>query len=284
MRPALRLPARALSIVLLGSACQGGSSEADATDEGNTHGSAGTDSATGGASPHEVCDRYLTCVAAAAPGSLPVAQMGFGENGTCWQGSEQESQLCLDACEAGLKMYNEIAPDEEKCALCKEHSECDMAAGELCHLGHCEVTTCGDGIVDAMEVCDSQPDCAPDCQDPLRCNPVSGYGCSAYACTINRKYASMTVTSPQCLDHTNLKETEPCGETVSELCEVGLACASPDLVHTCDSEGKDGCCTRLCVLEAPTQCKASETCVPFVDPNGLQLPAEFSYVGFCVVS
>lgn len=279
MRTPLRISVLALCIVVLGPACQGGPSGASATDGGST---AGTESATGGALPHEVCDHYLTCVAAVASGSLPAAQMGFGENGTCWEGSESESQLCLDACEAGLKMYNEAFPDEEKCALCKDHSECDMTAGELCHLGHCEVTTCGDGIVDAKEVCDSQPECASDCQDRFHCNPLSGYGCDDLACTISREFNAIDVTSPRCLGETKLEEKAPCGETEPEICPPGTGCASVKIATDCEPTGLDGCCTRLCYLGAPSQCEPSETCVPFQDANGLKLPPEFSYVGFCV--
>jgi hypothetical protein len=295
MRSPLQVSVLALCIALLEPACQGDPGGSSTTDGGSTNGG-GTDGGstdggstsgsvdTGGAVPHEVCDRYLTCVAAVAPGSLPAAQMGFGEGGTCWQGSESESQLCLDACEAGLKMYNEISPEEEKCVLCKEHSECDTAAGELCHLGHCEVTTCGDGIVDVKEICDSQPDCASDCQHPFYCNPISGYGCADYTCTIYRKYGSSSVTRPQCLAQTNLQEKAPCGEVLPDLCAPGMACASPTLVSDCEPNGLDGCCTRLCDLGAPAQCKGSETCVPFQDPNDLQLPPEFGYIGFCVLT
>ena len=70
---------------------------------------------TGDLPSMEVCDRYLDCVAAVAPAGLPTAQQGFGPGGTCWQGSAEAAQQCLDACQAGLDQFNEAFPNEPAC-------------------------------------------------------------------------------------------------------------------------------------------------------------------------
>ncbi|MCY1009426.1 hypothetical protein OV079_28460 [Nannocystis pusilla] len=140
-----------------------------------------TDTATGAESeePREICDRYLVCIAAVAPSGLPAAQMGFGDDGSCWQGSDKDAQLCIDACDAGLEMYHELFPDQAKCDLCQGHDDCDQAAGELCYQGECTVTTCGNGVVEAEEICDSaRPDCDADCQGLRRATRSRGTAAS----------------------------------------------------------------------------------------------------------
>lgn len=63
----------------------------------------------------EVCEQYLDCLAKVSPGGLPEAQQGFGPDGTCWQGSPETAEQCLDACQAGLAQWHEAFPDEPNC-------------------------------------------------------------------------------------------------------------------------------------------------------------------------
>lgn len=241
----------------------------------------GTES--GGSNPHEICERYLACIAAVSPGGLPEAQMGFGENGSCWQGSESEAQLCLDACQAGLEMFNQQFPEEAACGLCQTHSECDMAAGELCHLGQCTVTKCSNGIIDPGEICDSQPNCAADCKGPQECNPISGYGCSGFeACYLISK--SPFLLGSFCLDTMDWAALgRQCGPDISNGCDPGLGCAPKELDPNCAATGDDGCCQALCDLGAP-ECEIGLICVPYQDVFGFMIPPELEFVGICVPS
>ncbi|PCC72804.1 hypothetical protein SAMN02745121_01922 [Nannocystis exedens] len=256
--------------------------------EGQTTSTGSSTGDTGGPSTHAICDRYLACISAAAPGELPAAQMGFGQNGTCWQGSENDAQLCLDACEAGLETFNEAFPDEPKCALCQDHTECDADAGELCDQGKCTVTTCSDGVVDAEEVCDSQPGYDADCLGPSECNPFSNFGCSeSNTCAIQPMYTFDEITLARCLSYPEwffALEGDPCQDFGPDptVCDLGLGCASPALLPDCDPGMGKGCCTPLCTLDDPQQCSVNEKCVPYQDASGYILAPELTYLGMCV--
>lgn len=67
-----------------------------ATDSGGTGGatdSAGTTTDTGGPAPTmEACEHYLDCLAVTEPAELLAAQMGFGPDGTCWDGPPESIQ------------------------------------------------------------------------------------------------------------------------------------------------------------------------------------------------
>ena len=242
-----------------------------------------TGSDTGEQDSRAICERYLACISVVAPGELPTAQMGFGSNGTCWEGSESDAQLCLDACMAGLEDFNEVFPEEKKCGLCQEHSECNMAAGELCHLGKCEVTTCGDGIVQADEICDSQPECKPSCQGPQPCNPMSGHGCqklNSEVCFPRSNLQGGVIA--ECRDPFNpiVSEDAPCGGV--DYCQLGLGCALTELYPACDAKGQAGCCAPYCDLGQPNPCTAGRSCVPYLDYTGHPLLPELGFLGVCV--
>lgn len=256
--------------VLVGG-CSPGTSDTGSQLTLDTGGSEGTGEEGG----REVCERYLGCVAKVAPAALPGLQMGFSEDGTCWQGSDEDAQRCLAACRAGIDMYSEFFPEQETCR-CQSNSDC-AEAGELCYMGQCTVTTCGDGIVDAMDVCDGQPGCDEDCMGPARCNPLANFGCPAYGCTIQHEDG---VNTAQCQGYTVAEEGAPCGQ--ANRCKLKLGCASPELLPACDPKGLDGCCARLCQRGEPAQCDEGEVCVPFMDGAGVPLAAELEYVGFCV--
>lgn len=227
------------------------------------------------------CVGYLACISVVAPGDLPAAQMGFGSNGTCWQGSESEAQLCLDACMAGLEDFNEVFPEEKKCGLCQEHSECNMAAGELCHLGKCEVTTCGDGIVQPEEICDSQPECKPSCQGLQPCNPISGHGCQESGSEVCFPQWDTQAVRAECLEPVNplVSEDAPCG---NDYCLPGLGCALTEIYPACDAKGQAGCCAPYCDLGQPDPCTAEQSCVPYLDFTGYPLVPELGFLGVCV--
>ena len=82
---------------------------------GMTSESSTGDDPTGGLPSMEVCERYLDCLAQVAPGGLPEAQQGYGPDGTCWKGSLQTAEQCLEACQVGLDQWHETVPDEPKC-------------------------------------------------------------------------------------------------------------------------------------------------------------------------
>ena len=255
------------------------------TSEPTTGPTTGADSETGTSTTHELCEQYLGCIAVASPETLPTAQMGFGEGGTCWQGSADAAQQCIEACQAGLEQYNEAYPKEPKCALCQGHDECDAAAGELCYLGKCTVTTCSDGIVDEMEMCDSQPGCDDDCQGPRECNPLTNYGCDLMRrCEVRVESVDDQPRGvPNCSQFPGwVAEGKPCGGEDNNLCDSGLVCADPSELPACAAGPMEGCCTRLCDLAAPEACPDGTTCVPYGDWADIIVVDELSYIGVCL--
>ncbi|MDC0716945.1 hypothetical protein [Nannocystis bainbridge] len=259
----------------------GSDSAGSTTDGPNTSFGSGTE--TGGSNPHEICQRYLACIAEVSPGGLPEAQMGFGENGSCWQGSDAEAQLCIDACRSALEMYNELFPEEMTCAQCHADSECDTTAGEVCFLGNCAVTSCGDGVVDPTEMCDSQPSCDEDCQGPQQCNPLSNYPCPEFeVCYLDDQ-------QPDLLDAHCSQEFsaaglgQSCGFDVSRRCVDRMGCVPKDFDPTCIALGDDGCCQPLCDLGVPESCEMGRTCIAYQDYFGA-FPPELGFLGVCVLS
>jgi hypothetical protein len=202
--------------------------------------------------------------------------MGFGSDGTCWQGNAMDAQLCLDACKSGLTMLNELFPDEPKCSLCENHSECDTAGGELCHLGKCEVTTCGNGLVDAKDICDSQPMCDADCLGPQPCNPISNFGCEAGEVCYLESAGDPLRMEARCLAPPSVVPVDsPCS---AAYCAAGLGCARTHDI--CDDPF--GCCAQYCDLAAENPCPDGRTCVTYDIQTSIPVAPELEFVGFCL--
>ncbi len=107
-----------------------GSADDDAA--GSSSEASTTGEPTGGPSPMEVCERYLDCLAVAAPSELPDAQQGYGPDGTCWQGSPETAEQCLDACRAGLEQLHGALPDEPRCDAASDDGGDDTGdAGDI---------------------------------------------------------------------------------------------------------------------------------------------------------
>lgn len=234
-----------------------------------TDGSTETDGTPG--LDREVCDRYLECVAVVSPGALPDAQQGFGENGTCWQGTTAEMQQCIDACQAGLVQLHMASPDEPKCALCQSNEDCE--GGATCVNGECRDSFCGDGIVDPDEICDDKEFCDADCSGPSTCSPLTGAGCNE---TLN---CSFDFVDPVCLDDSDLPDVgENCG---SGYCKEGAICFSAEY---CKAEFPR--CMALCnAQQNPSTCPLGQTCVAFEQLGQVDFffpPDELAnYIGLC---
>lgn len=284
-------------------------SDTDGTDDTNapptasavmpTDDGAATD--TAGGSSHAVCDRYLACIAATTPAALPAAQMGYAENGTCWQAGTDAADLCLGACRVGLMQYHDLYPGEPACEPCAADDECDAAAGEVCSSAHtcvplcvdelpggclCRVDgdcvgdhvcvdedcrtslTCGDGKVDASEICDGQVGCNAGCDGPPECSPVTNLGCAAgQICHID----GACMDAPGDLPGNG----EECMNIPSKVtCAAGYVCESGYYDPDC---GFDACCKALCNFQGPDDCPVGTYCNP-----GLDLIPQFAYIGICV--
>lgn len=236
----------------------------NATGTGDDPTGGGTD--TGGEpASREVCDRYLECLAVTAPDALPSAQQGFGEDGTCWQGSLAEMQQCIDACTTALQQAHDFHPDEPNCALCDDNDDCP--ADQTCTGNECRPADCGDFNIDANEVCDDPNYCDDDCLGPAECGPLSGAGCGADESCV------YTMGGFQCVPGSGGAGVEESCE--EDACAEGLYCLAP--TDLCDSMI---CCVALCDVNGPP-CPEGKTCYPLDNFGGNPPPPELQYLGFC---
>lgn len=238
---------------------------------------AGSGGAEGG---KEVCDRYIQCVAVTDPTGLPDAQAGFGDQSSCWTGSQSDADLCVTACKAALKQAHEAFPNEDKCDACL--SDADCAGGEHCLQGGCTTTNCGDGVVDDNEVCDSNAGCDLDCQGPAMCNPMSGYGCDGEnVCQVNYGDSEYIAVCDMLFDTQTGSVGDGCGGLFGQQgCKPELACVSNEAGNfNC---GLDGCCTPYCDVGGPP-CPMGLMCVPYSSVM-MDIPLEpsLSWLGVCI--
>lgn len=278
---------RVAAVLVLGAACgpdsdpldtvpgtqSGAGSNSNGTESGEepTGGvTEGSGTETGGvALTREVCDRYLECLAVTQPGQLPAAQMGFGAEGTCWEGPPEQIEQCITACYTGLEGMHEVSPDEPNCFQCEQDADC--VTGERCVMGGCYLTYCGDGVVEHDEVCDDPNDVScVDCgaHPNLACNPFSDAGCGpGEAC----HFDTFSDTA-QCVsgELTKLGDGAICLPGSEGYCAPGLVCVYGIYVDGCAG---DRCCTPLCNTQQPDVCPDGRVCGPADMSN---------YVGVCL--
>jgi hypothetical protein len=85
-----------------------------APDKGGGGGSGGAGGTGGGQpSPHDDCNDYLACVAAATPSALGIAIDTYGEQGSCW--TELDETTCAKACRDALGQLQEAFPEQPEC-------------------------------------------------------------------------------------------------------------------------------------------------------------------------
>lgn len=239
---------------------------------GGTSGSTGADETTGGLQPtRELCDRYLECLAVTRPEELPAAQMGFGADGTCWEGPPEQISQCITACYTGIGDVHEAFPDEPKCVQCEQDTDC--ITGERCVYGGCYVSYCGDELVEDDEICDNiadDPYCNYDCSHQfLECNVLSNFGCEEGEHCDYGYEVGLTRCRPG--EAEDLGDGALCDLQGSNHCAAGLACVPAEVLAVCAG---DSCCTPLCNAQEPDDCADERVCE-------LQPPS--NYIGVCVL-
>lgn len=260
-------------------ACNGSSGQGTESDSGsisgtataaNSTGSTGGGTDTGGAD-HEICDRYIACVAATNPPGLPAAQEGFGADATCWTLDQTEIDICLMACEAGLIQNHASNPSAPECYLCADESEC--AEGLFCFEGDCTDSACGDGIVQWNEVCDDPVSC-PECYVEFYCSPLTNIGCggipSEFYCDILPNGDSLFV------DCTYFEDFDDCPANSGVKCPPATYC--PEDPQVAQQLG----CLPYCDLNNPATCPEGLACKQ-AELQGLVFPSDdpLSYLGMC---
>lgn len=149
------------------------------------------------------------------------------------------------------------------------------------------IDTCGDGVLDPDEICDSTLGCRDDCTlEHYQCNPLNnapcgaGFKCSSLEIEENGEVVSVTT---RCLAFVN----DPPGQlhegncydwtARDEWCDLGLACALGRVTDAC---ADTNCCVEYCDLTDPNFVCAFEgdACVPYFYGA---VPPGFDHLGFC---
>jgi hypothetical protein len=236
----------------------------------------------GGVDGKEACDRYIECVSVTNPNGLPDAQDGFGDDSNCWKDPE-DAALCIQACMTALGQSHEAFPAEPKCYTCLSDAECNP--GDRCLKGGCTSTDCGDGIVQAEEMCDGQEGCDDDCLGGPECNPLTDLGCQ-FPDRCHLTYGFEDALIGECADYGN-NETgygTGCGEDPDTfdyiICSAGLECV-PVANANFQCAGFSGCCTPFCDLGAPS-CPDNFKCTPYANVMQQTVEPALTFLGVCV--
>ena len=256
-------------------ACSGSSGQETETDSASGSGVANSTNSTGstgggtdtGGFDREICDRYIACIAATVPTGLPAAQQAYGPDSTCWTLDQMAIDLCLMACETGLSQGHVVNPGAPECYVCRDDTECNTSAGEVCYKGGCTLGPCGDGIVQSNELCDGALYCADDCQGGTRCSPLTDVGCD------EDEYCGMSYSrGAQCF-----KKPRDCTENPEDTCPSGMFC-------NYDNDANFLGCLPYCDLNAPMPCPDGLKCVPWANGTGQMLDNDdaLSYLGECL--
>ncbi len=229
-------------------------------------GETGETGETGAPEPtQEICDRYIDCVSVTSPLDLPAAQDGFGPGSSCWSTGPAAAQQCIDACALALEQAYDNYPEEPKCHLCQADEECNQGAGQYCVDGRCLRSICGDGLLQADEMCDGQDGCSEDCLEGANaaCNPLSNVGCEEGLLCV----ALWPESTPFQDEYgTYCYEENTCKE-IGQGCAVGELCT----VYP------GGDCLTSCDLNDPESCPGGQGCTPVGVPSGEII----DYLGYC---
>lgn len=143
-------------------------------------------------------------------------------------------------------------------------------------------SVCGDGIIDADEMCDGGPGCTMCVLDNWACNPLNnvpcqdGTKCAAVGDGYNVQCLPFNPDPPLMWGEVNcFYDFGP----HDEACGLGLACTPSQITDTCEN-GTGNCCTEFCDIRDPNFECITETdeCVPFWAGTP---PAGLDWLGFC---
>ncbi|MBZ5713733.1 hypothetical protein [Nannocystis pusilla] len=216
-----------------------GDPSGDPTDGGNT--SAGTDTA---GVDRGICDTYLACVAAATPDALPAAEMSYGPDSPCWQGSSGAAELCLMACEQNLATLGSVYPDVPACG---GSSATTSGGPDITTSGPWQTT--GDDPSDPSDPSASAGSLseattvAPPCDDPQPNGaPCFNEGC---ACLSGKCYQPIDAPSVcgECIDDDDC----PGGGCSAPVDGQGSFCNTGGLGQGCETDQACGPAAPLCL-------------------------------------
>lgn len=146
------------------------------------------------------------------------------------------------------------------------------------------MSLCGNGALDAEEICDGTPGCEDDCTlTNYDCNPLNNAPCAdGFKC-------SVVEPAEAPVDAVCLPFAEPppgqlhegncffASAPHDEWCDVGLACALSNTTEACEVN----CCVEFCDLtDMAFECQyPGDICQPFL---GAASPIGLAQLGFCI--
>lgn len=208
----------------LGSTTSNGSAgDADSGDGDSGDGDSGDGDSGDGDGDINLCQEFLDCVEVATPEMLSSYYLLYGPEGTCYDIAGLDEEDCWNECEALRKALALAFPD----------------------VAECGTPNCGNGKLDADEMCDSTDGCTGTCtyeDSYFDCSPLTQVGCDPdERCIIQFDGANVHF---QCYDsgdtpHADFNEacmSEDSCIPLNAVCEYREDCID------------DYCCTPTCYL------------------------------------
>ena len=132
----LRMGVLSFALVACGVGSKDGSDDADS---GGDSGSGASPDSPLPSGASEICDRYISCIAATAPGALEQINAQYGAQGGCWDDPEL-AEACTRGCETALAELAGAYP--ESCWMpadaCEYEMDCTASPnGPYCSQGLC---------------------------------------------------------------------------------------------------------------------------------------------------
>lgn len=221
----------------------------DSSDQGEGDGDAGDGDGDGDgdAGGGDLCQLLIECAKEVQPEALSGYATLYGPGGECYeiQGLTQED--CWAECDAIRKSLAEASPEVEACRS----------------------YNCGDGKLNADEMCDGTDDCTATCRfsdvafDVNECNPVTQAHCDPSSERCLPSTSNFESSYFFCADNFTNDSTAKLNESCIEAAE----CADPS--HLCIARADcvdERCCTATCYLGATdedfAECPPGYSCTP----------------------
>jgi hypothetical protein len=261
--------------------CGGGAGADTSSESGLTVDTGSTESETGSdAIDLGPCAAFVKCTSAVLPGDpAEEAEAAYGEDGYCY--TAQSVAQCWADCLTGLEGFAGLYPDEPYCqgAECTSDAECTNPDEPSCWDDYTCGPRCGNGLLEADELCDSTPACTAACTfEYHECSPLTHAPCAegakcftqphpevpdAYYFTCVPDIVGPAGLGEECANQTTCSQEAPlCSESV-------LDCPF------------DFCCTKWCYMGESIEdysCPPGAACEDLL-LSGVQPGVE--QIGFC---
>jgi hypothetical protein len=198
---------------------------------GNSGGSSGGGSDGGNPSGNSVppeCERYLACLAKAAPSAFPTAMQSLGPGTPCWTTTPMAAQLCVQSCTSGIGSEQYYADKYSECG-CRADNECTADPKKpRCDVGtgkcvECVATSdCSSGYCEPEGFCDDLCQLVGQCIADSFNQKGDGHECGS--CANGLAYAQCAVSNCAVCFPVSMNWDTPACTNCLDTCESATDC------------------------------------------------------------